>query len=89
LAEWKIRFRVSPLRLSGYGGQAGVSPAAGQKTAGLIEKETNSSPQSSQRTLRKKILNNLCALRVLYGEILLENGIGFHEVSYEVSGKKN
>jgi hypothetical protein len=54
-----------------------------KKTAGQIEKETNSSPQSSQRTLRKKIKNNLCALRVLCGEILLENGIGFHEVSYE------
>jgi hypothetical protein len=30
------------------------------------------------RKPRKKILNNLCALRVLCGEILLENGIGFH-----------
>jgi hypothetical protein len=34
---------------------SGFSPAAGKKTAGLIEKETNSSPRSSQRTLRKKI----------------------------------
>ena len=58
--------------------------AIGQKPAGLIEKETNSSPQSSLRTLRKKILNNLCALRVLCGEILLGNGIGSHEVSYKV-----
>jgi hypothetical protein len=33
----------------------------------------------------KKKLNNLCALRVLCGEILLENGIGFHELSYEGS----
>jgi len=47
-----------------------------------FEKETKSSPQSTQRTLRKKILNNLCDLRVLSGEILLENGIRFHEVSY-------
>jgi hypothetical protein len=55
-----------------------------KKTAGQIEKETNSSPQSSQRTLRKKIKNNLCDLRVLCGEILLENGIRFYEVSYKV-----
>jgi hypothetical protein len=53
-----------------------------KKTAGLIEKETNSSPQSSQppahrayglrpggRTLRKKTLNNLCVLSGLCGEI--------------------
>jgi hypothetical protein len=65
-----------------------ISAAAGHRKASQIEKETNSSPQSSQRTLRKKILNNLCALRVLCGEILLENGIEIHEVSYEVSGKK-
>jgi hypothetical protein len=32
---------------------SGVSPAAGQKTAGLIEEETNSSPRRSQRALRK------------------------------------
>jgi hypothetical protein len=51
--------------------KTGASAAAGQKTAGLIEKKTNSSPQSSQRTLRKKILNNLCDLRVLCGEIFL------------------
>jgi len=62
------------------------APPPAKKTAGQIEKETNSSPQSSQRTLRKKFLNNFCALRVLCGEILLENGIGFHEVSYKVSG---
>jgi hypothetical protein len=51
--------------------------------AGQIEKETNNSPQSSQRTQRKKIFNNLCYLRVLCGEILLENGIGFYEISYK------
>jgi len=62
------------------------SAAAGRGATGQIEKETNSSPQSSQRTLRKKIFYNLCALRVLCGEILLENGIGFHEVSYKGSG---
>jgi hypothetical protein len=39
-----------------------------------------------QRTPRKKILDNLCDLRVLCGEILLENGIGFPEVSYKVWG---
>jgi hypothetical protein len=55
--------------------QAGSAPPPAKKTAGQIEKETNSSPQSSQRTLRKKILNTLCALRVLCGKILLENGI--------------
>ena len=33
----------------------------------------------------QEILNNLCDLRVLCGEILLENGIGFHEVSYKAS----
>jgi len=33
-----------------------------------------------------KILNNLCDLCVLCGEIFFENGIGFHEVPYEVSG---
>jgi hypothetical protein len=33
-----------------------------------------------QRTLRKKIYNNLCVLSGLCGEIFLENGIGFHEV---------
>jgi hypothetical protein len=73
-----------------------ISAAAGHRKASQIETETNSSPQSSQppahrayglrpggRTLRKKILNNLCALRVLCGEILLENGIEIHEVSYE------
>ena len=67
-----------------------------KKTAGQIEKETNRSPRSSQppahrayglrpggRTLRKKIFNNLCDLRVLCGEILFENGVGFHEVSYK------
>jgi len=37
-------------------------PPPAKKTAGQIEKETNSSPQSSQKTLRKIILNNLCAL---------------------------
>ena len=37
-----------------------------------------------RRTPRKKILNNLCDLRILCGEILLENRIGFHEVSYKV-----
>jgi hypothetical protein len=43
-----------------------------------------------QRTPRKKILDNLCDLRVLCGEILLENGIGFPEVSYKVWGfRKN
>jgi hypothetical protein len=36
-----------------------------------------------QRTPRKKILNNLCDLRLLCGEVFLENGIGFHEVSYK------
>ena len=79
----------------GFRCQVSAQPPA-KKTAGQIEKETNSSPQSSQppahrawglrpggRTLRKKILNYLCALRVLCGEILLENGIGFHEVSYK------
>jgi hypothetical protein len=39
--------RGSLLRLSGYAGQAGFSAAAGQKTAGLIEKET----------LKKRITN--------------------------------
>ena len=34
----------------------------------------------------KKNLTNLCALRVLCGEILLENGIGFHDVSYKAVG---
>jgi hypothetical protein len=42
---------TSVLRFQG----SGFSAAAGQKTAGQIEKETNSSPRSSQRTLRKKI----------------------------------
>jgi hypothetical protein len=89
----------------------GSAPPPAKKTAGQIEKETNSSPQSSQppaspscrhslragshrdydllpggRTLRKKIKNYLCVLSGLCGEIILENGIGFHEVSYEVSG---
>jgi len=31
------------------------APPPAKKTAGQIEKETNSSPQSSQGTLRKKI----------------------------------
>jgi hypothetical protein len=35
---------------------------------------------------RKKIINNLCDLRVLCGEILLENSIGFHEVSTRCQG---
>jgi hypothetical protein len=74
---WVQRFRVLGSEVLGS-----AQPPA-KKTTGQIEKETNSSPQSSQRTLRKKILNNLCALRVLCGEILLENGIGFHEVSYK------
>jgi hypothetical protein len=75
---------LSLLQSFGFRCQVSAQPPA-KKTAGQIEKETNSSPQSSQRTLRKKILNNLCARRVLCGEILLENGIGFHEVSYKVS----
>jgi hypothetical protein len=33
----------------------GYQPIRRQKTAGLIEKETNSSPRSSLSTLRKKI----------------------------------
>jgi hypothetical protein len=45
-------------------------------------RKRNSSPQSSQRALRKKFFNNLCDLRVLCGEMLLENGIGFLEVPY-------
>jgi len=65
--------------VTGFRCQVSVQPPA-KKTAGQIEKETNSSPQSSQRTLRKKNLNNLCEL---CGEILIENGIGFHEVSYK------
>jgi hypothetical protein len=36
-----------------------------------------------RRTPRKKILNNLCDLRVLCGEIFLEKGIGYYEVSNE------
>ncbi|CAB1080698.1 hypothetical protein D1AOALGA4SA_8376, partial [Olavius algarvensis Delta 1 endosymbiont] len=47
----------------------------------MIEKETIHSPQSSQRALRKKNYFNLCVLSVLCGEILIENGIRFHEVS--------
>jgi hypothetical protein len=76
---------VQRVRGSGFRGSGvqGSAPPPAKKTAGQIEKETNSSPQSSQRTLRKKILNNLCALRVLCGKMLLENGIGFHEVSYK------
>ena len=65
---------------------SGVPPEGGppaKKTAGLIEKETNSSPQSSQRTLRKTIVNNLCDLCVLCSEILIGNGIGSREVSYK------
>jgi len=31
-------------------------------------------------------LNTLCDLRVLCGEVLLENGTGFHEVSYKWFG---
>jgi hypothetical protein len=67
----------------------GVSAAAGKKMAGLIEKETNSSPQSSQRTPRKKIKKNLCDLRVLCGEILIgmaSNFMKFH-TRFQVSGK--
>jgi len=48
------------------------SPAAGKITSDLNEKGTNSSPRSSQRTLRKKIVNNLCDLCVLCGEIFIE-----------------
>jgi hypothetical protein len=48
----------SLFRGSGFKG-SGFSAAAGKKTAGQIEKETN---------------------------ILLENGIGFHEVSYKRFG---
>jgi hypothetical protein len=70
--------------VSGFRCQVSAQPPT-KKNAGPIEKETNSSPQSSQRTPRKKILNNLCDLRVLCGEILLENGIGFYKVSYKVS----
>jgi hypothetical protein len=49
------------------------------------KKKHNSSPQRTQRTPRKKILNNLCELRVLCGEIFLENGIGYCEVLYEMN----
>jgi len=50
--------------------QGSAQPPA-KKTAGQIEKETNNSPRSSQRSLRKKIKNNLCVLSGLCGEILL------------------
>jgi hypothetical protein len=47
------------------------------------KKKHNSSPQRTLRTPRKKILNKLCDLRDLCGEIFLENGIGYYEVSYK------
>jgi hypothetical protein len=64
---WVQRFRgrwfgVRGLEVQGSGGKRfqvsgfGCQPSRRQKkTAGQIEKETNSSPRSSQRTLRKKI----------------------------------
>jgi hypothetical protein len=52
------KFSESGFRVPGFvfwfGVQGSAQPPA-KKTAGLIEKETNSSPRSSQRTLRKKI----------------------------------
>jgi hypothetical protein len=42
------------MKVSGVSVQVSAPPLA-KKTAGLIEKEINSSPRSSQRTLRKKI----------------------------------
>jgi len=53
------------------------SPAAGQKKRPVKSKKKRNS--SLQRTLRKKILNNLC------DEIFLENGIGYYEISYDDS----
>jgi hypothetical protein len=60
---------------------SGFSAAAGRRKASQIEKETNSSPRRSQRTLRKKIKNNLCVLSELCGEILFgmaSNFMKFH-----------
>jgi hypothetical protein len=54
-----------------------------REAADLIEKKHNSSPQSPQRTPRKKSLINLRALCVLSGETLHKNGIEFKEVSYK------
>jgi hypothetical protein len=62
-----------------------ISPVVGKKSVGLKDKKHHSSPQSSQSSPRKKNLINLCDLRVLCGEILLENGFEFHEVSYKAT----
>ena len=56
------RFGASRSALRPHRQGSGFSVAAGQKTAGQIEKETNSSPRSSQRTPRKIRLNDLCNL---------------------------
>jgi len=70
--NWVERFNVQPRRRP-------------KKRPVKSKKKHNSSPQ---RTQRKKILNNLCDLRDLCGEIFLENGIGYDEVSYKGSRLK-
>ncbi|MCP4623357.1 MAG: hypothetical protein GY850_07460 [bacterium] len=42
------------------------------------------SKKFSRQLLFSKILNKICDLRMFCGEIFLENGIGFHEISYQV-----
>jgi hypothetical protein len=72
---------------------SGVSATAGQKNdrsnrkrSIMIHRRVRRERRESPNTIKEIILNNLCDL---CGEIFLENGIGFYEVSYKVSGFSN
>jgi hypothetical protein len=69
---------------------SGFSPAAGQKNGRsnrkrniMIHRRVRRERRESPNTIKEIILNNLCDLCVLCGEIFLENGIGFYGVSYK------
>ena len=49
----------------------------------MIHRRVRRERRESPNTIKEIILNNLCDLCVLCGEIFLENGIGFYEVSYK------
>jgi hypothetical protein len=53
----------------------------------MIHRRVRRERREIPNTIKEIILNNLCDLCVLCGEIFLENGIALcNEVSYEVSG---
>jgi hypothetical protein len=72
--------KAAPFSVSALFFEVSAQPQAAG--AGQFDrKKNNNSPQSPQRTPRKKILNNLCDLCVLSGEGLHKHGNGSYEVS--------